>query len=126
LRWTVGMASVMPASLRGCVAPHPCIPAFRRHPCRMYLPTPDDPHDPHDPDTQRAADRRRLSNALKTAIAFLLLLLIVFGLQGLGDYRLFAVGASTAQGLLGILTAPLLHGSPEHLVANASALLILG
>jgi len=89
----------------------------------MYLPTPDDPHDP---DTQRAADRRRLGNAFKTAIAFLLLLVIVFGLQGLGDYRLFAVGAGTAQGLIGILTAPLLHGSPEHLIANASALLILG
>jgi membrane associated rhomboid family serine protease len=89
----------------------------------MYLPTPDDPLDP---EAQRALDRRRLGDALKGAIAFVLLLLIVFGLQGMGDYHPFAVGAGTIQGLPGILTAPLLHGSPEHLIANASALLILG
>ena len=89
----------------------------------MYLPTPDDPHDP---EAQRVHDRRRLGNALKGAIAFVLLLLVVFGLQGMGDYRAFAVGAGTVAGLPGILSAPLLHGSPEHLIANASALLILG
>src|SRR5690606_12304885 len=105
------------------VAPHPCIPPFRRHPWRMNLHTPDDPLDR---EAQRVAHRRRLGAALRGAIAFVLLLLMVFGLQGLGDYRLFAVGAGTAQGLIGILTAPLLHGSPEHLIANASALLILG
>ncbi|WP_298581346.1 rhomboid family intramembrane serine protease [uncultured Luteimonas sp.] len=89
----------------------------------MYLPS---PHDPHDPETQRAADRRRLGAALRGSIAFVLLLLIVFGVQGLGDYRAFAVAAGAVAGLPGILSAPLLHGSPEHLVANASALLILG
>ncbi|MGJ4803230.1 rhomboid family intramembrane serine protease [Luteimonas sp. SDU82] len=89
----------------------------------MYLPTPDDPVDT---EAQRALDKRRLGGALRGAIAFALLLLIVFGLQGLGDYRAFAVGARSLAGLPGILTAPLLHGSPEHLIANASALLILG
>jgi len=89
----------------------------------MYLPS---PHDPHDPETQRAADRRRLGAALRGSIAFVLLLLIVFGVQGLGDYRAFAVAAGAVAGLPGVLSAPLLHGSPEHLVANASALLILG
>ena len=89
----------------------------------MSLPS---PHDPHDPETQRAADRRRLGAALRGSIAFVLLLLIVFGVQGLGDYRAFAVAAGAVAGLPGILSAPLLHGSPEHLVANASALLILG
>src|SRR5690606_5856894 len=71
-------------------------------------------------------DRRRLGAALRGSIAFVLLLLIVFGVQGLGDYRAFAVAAGAVAGLPGILSAPLLHGSPEHLVANASALLILG
>src|SRR5690606_38567736 len=104
-------------------APHPCIAPFRRHPCPMYLPS---PHDPHDPETQRAADRRRLGAALRGSIAFVLLLLIVFGVQGLGDYRAFAVAAGAVAGLPGVLSAPLLHGSPEHLVANAAALLILG
>ena len=89
----------------------------------MYLPS---PHDPHDPETQRDADRRRLGAALRGSIAFVLLLLIVFGVQGLGDYRAFAVAAGAVAGLPGVLSAPLLHGSPEHLVANASALLILG
>lgn len=89
----------------------------------MYLPTPDDPRDP---EAQRAADKRRLGNALKGAILFVALLAIVFGLQAMGDYRAFAVAAGTAHGLAGILSAPLLHGSPAHLAANASALLILG
>lgn len=89
----------------------------------MYLSTPDDPRDP---DAQRAADKRRLGNALKGAIVFVALLAIVFGLQAMGDYRAFAVAAGTLPGLAGILGAPLLHGSPAHLAANASALLILG
>ena len=89
----------------------------------MYLSTPDDPRDP---DAQRAADKRRLGNALKGAIVFVALLAIVFGLQAMGDYRAFAVAAGTLHGLAGILGAPLLHGSPAHLAANASALLILG
>src|SRR3546814_2062093 len=33
---------------------------------------------------------------------------------------------STATGLLGVLTAPLLHGSPAHLGGNAVSLLLLG
>ena len=85
-----------------------------------------DPDDPHDPAAQRAADKRRLGNALKGSLGFVMLLVIVFGLQGLGDYRPYSVAAGVARGLPGILTAPLLHGSPEHLIANASSLLILG
>jgi len=89
----------------------------------MHLPSADDPRDPV---AQRAADKRRLASAARRSLGFVLLLVIVFGLQGMGDYRAFAVAAGTAQGLAGILGAPLLHGSPEHLVANASSLLILG
>ena len=38
----------------------------------------------------------------------------------------WTVTPRTAAGWLGMLTAPLLHGSPEHLMANALALLLLG
>ena len=89
----------------------------------MHLDMPETPFDPH---TQRAADKRRLGRALKASIGFVLLLVIVFGLQGLGDYRAFAVSPLSPQGLLGLFSAPLLHGSPAHLIANAGALLMLG
>ena len=58
----------------------------------MDLPAPDDPRDPV---AQRAADKRRLGSALRRSLAFVLLLVFVFGLQGLGDYRAFAVAAGT-------------------------------
>ena len=89
----------------------------------MHLRSADEPRDPV---AQRAADKRRLANAVRGSLAFVLLLVLVFGLQGLGDARALAVGPGSAAGLLGLLTAPLLHGSPAHLLANASALLILG
>jgi membrane associated rhomboid family serine protease len=86
----------------------------------------DMPEAPADPKAQHAADRRRLGNALKACILFVLLLVIVFGAQAMADWRPFAVSPWSWAGLPGVLTAPLLHGSPAHLVANASALLILG
>jgi membrane associated rhomboid family serine protease len=89
----------------------------------MQLHTPDDL-----PDTpeQRAADRRRLLRALNLSLAFVLLLTAVFWLQHGADYRPFAVAPRSVEGLLGLLTAPLLHGSAAHLAANAGALLLLG
>src|SRR5690606_23816066 len=96
--------------------PDPCIPAIRRHPWRMHLRSADEPRDPV---AQRAADKRRLANAVRGSLGFVLLLVVVFGLQGLGDARALAVGPGSAAGLLGLLTAPLLHGSPAHLLANA-------
>jgi len=89
----------------------------------MHLDTPEAPADPA---AQRLADRRRLSRALKASIAFVLLLVIAFGAQGLFDWHPLAVAPLSPAGLAGLLTAPLLHGSPAHLVANASALLLLG
>ncbi|MCD9004921.1 rhomboid family intramembrane serine protease [Luteimonas sp. XNQY3] len=86
----------------------------------------DSPDAPADPDAQRLHDRRRLSNALKASIAFVLLLVIMFGLQAAFDWRPLAVRPGEWAGLAGLLTAPLLHGSPGHLIANASALLLLG
>lgn len=89
----------------------------------MHLDMPDAPSDP---EAQRAADRRRLRTAAKASVYFVALLSAVFGLQAMGDWSRYAVRPLDAAGLLGVLTAPLLHGSPSHLVANASALLVLG
>lgn len=89
----------------------------------MHLDMPDAPLDPQ---AQRAADKRRLTRALQASIAFALLLVIAFGAQGLFDWRALAISPWSAGGLAGLLAAPLLHGSPAHLVANATALLMLG
>ena len=86
-------------------------------------------HTPEDlPDTpaQRAADRRRLLRALNASLAFVLLLSAVFALQQGKDIEAFAVTPHALAGLLGVLTAPLLHGSVEHIVANGTAVLMLG
>ncbi len=95
----------------------------RHHRCAMDLHIPEDV-----PDTpeQRAADRRRLLRALNASLAFVLLLAVVFWLQQDFDLRLFAVAPHSTAGLLGLLSAPLLHGSAEHLAANAASLLLLG
>lgn len=42
------------------------------------------------------------------------------------DFALFGIMPRTINGLLGILTAPLLHGSIQHLVSNTIPLLFLG
>lgn len=89
----------------------------------MQLSTPDTPADTP---AQRAADRRRVLRALNASLAFVLLLVAVFAAQGSFDWSAWAVAPHTAAGLRGVLTAPLLHGSPEHLGANAVSLLLLG
>jgi len=86
----------------------------------------DSPDSPADPEAQRRLDRRRLSTALKASVGAVLLLVIAFGLQAAFDWRPLAVRPGDWSGLIGVLTAPLLHGSPEHLIANGSALLLLG
>lgn len=84
-------------------------------------------HEPgFDPETQSRIDRSRIFRALNTSLALVLLLIIVFSAQDSFDWRPFAIAPLDTSGLLGILTAPLLHGSVEHIAANASALLILG
>lgn len=85
-------------------------------------PVPDTP----DPARQRALDRARLLRALNLSLAAVLLLVAVFACQGGFDWRPWAVAPWQGAGLRGVLTAPLLHGSLQHLVANSGALLILG
>ncbi|WP_374012762.1 rhomboid family intramembrane serine protease [Pseudoxanthomonas koreensis] len=71
-------------------------------------------------------DRRRVLRAFNASLAFILVLLVVFVAQPALDVGALAVAPGELPGLLGLLTAPLLHGSPQHLGANASAILILG
>src|SRR5690606_3553414 len=89
----------------------------------MHLDTPEPTLDPA---AQRRHDRGRLARALKASLAFVLLLVVMFSAQQAMDWRPFAVVPQTGAGLLGLLTAPLLHGSPGHLGANAVSLLLLG
>jgi membrane associated rhomboid family serine protease len=98
-------------------------PAPRHHVRSMHLP---DDAQPLDPKAQRAADRRRWLRAFNASLGFVLLLLVVFVLQGSVDLRAWAVQPGSMGGLRGLVGAPLLHGSFDHLAANAIALLMLG
>ena len=75
---------------------------------------------------QRLADRTRLRRALSASLGFVLLLAICFAAQHGVDFRFLTVSPRSLEGLLGVLTAPLLHGSVEHIVANGIAVLMLG
>ena len=86
----------------------------------------DMPEAPPDTPEQRKADRRRLQRAFNASLGLVLALCVVFAAQHAFAWDALAVGPRSAAGLLGILTAPLLHGSPEHLIANAIAILMLG
>ncbi len=77
-------------------------------------------------DAQRRLDRQRLRRALNASLGFVLLLAACFSAQHAFDWTFLTVTPWSAAGLLGLLAAPLLHGSVEHIVANAIALLMLG
>jgi len=83
-------------------------------------------HTPHDAEAQRQHDRRRLRRALNASLASVLLLAACFAIQHGFDWRFLTVIPRHAEGLLGLLTAPLLHGSPQHILANGTAVLLLG
>ena len=90
----------------------------------MHLDTPEPVIDPR---AQAAADRRRFVGALVAALAATAALVAIYIMQGLLlEPRGFAVVPGSAAGLVGVATAPLLHGSPAHLLANATAILMLG
>ena len=89
----------------------------------MHLPT---DALPDDPAAQRLHDRRRVRRGALASVASVLLLCVVFAFQGRIDVAAWSVTPHALHGLAGLLTAPLLHGSPEHLLANALALLFLG
>ena len=89
----------------------------------MHLPTNALPNDPL---AQRVRDRRRVKRAVLASLAAAARLCAVYLLQGRFDAMPWTVIPHALPGLVGILTAPLLHGSPEHLMANVLALLALG
>jgi len=81
------------------------------------------------PDPEFTSSRRAQRNfrlALKVAlllVGLLWLILMVDNVLGLGMTR-FGLRPGHLQGLLGIFTAPLLHGGMEHLFSNSLPLLI--
>lgn len=81
-----------------------------------------------DPELAAApAVRVRFRRALYWSMASVVVLWLVFFLQGFSpDVRAFSIQPQVRSGLLGILTAPLLHGSSGHLAANGLSVLILG
>ena len=70
---------------------------------------------------QRLADRSRLRRALNASLGFVLLLAVCFAAQHGFDFRFLTVSPRSVEGLLGVLTAPLLHGSVEHIVSAPAA-----
>lgn len=88
----------------------------------MDLPQTDIPDTP----AQRARDRGRVLRAFNLSLATVLVLAAVFFAQSGFDFRAFTVMPHSMQGLIGVLTAPLLHGDLTHLAMNGIAILMLG
>src|SRR5262249_44788223 len=89
------------------------------------------PMEIHIPDPQYTASERARANfrlAVRIAVAFVALIWAIQLLNwalGLGPED-FGVRPRELIGLPGILLAPLVHGSFEHLIANTPPLLVLG
>lgn len=71
------------------------------------------------------AVRLRFRRALLASMVFVVALGAIF-YAGLGEVRALSLVPQHLPGLVGVLTAPLLHGSAGHWLGNASALLVLG
>lgn len=75
---------------------------------------------------QKQVDRRRMRRAVVASGLGVALLWLCFGLQQTFDWTFLTVTPQSPEGLLGLLTAPLLHGSFKHILANSGALFLLG
>jgi membrane associated rhomboid family serine protease len=84
--------------------------------------------DHDDPELAAApAVLQRFKRALNCSMAAVIVLGLVFFWQGqFDDVSALSIQPQNPAGLIGILTAPLLHGSIGHLAANALSVLILG
>lgn len=82
----------------------------------------------HDPREQARVDRGRFLRALLLSAGFITVLWwIKLAETWLGaSFSALGVFPRSATGLVGILTAPLLHGSVGHLINNTLPLLVLG
>ncbi|HBK54965.1 MAG TPA: rhomboid family intramembrane serine protease [Xanthomonadales bacterium] len=79
-----------------------------------------------DPAAQAHADRRRIVHAALAAAAFVALLWwIKLFEQWLGAFSALTLRPGEWWGLIGIVSAPLLHGSVAHLSANTLPMLVL-
>ena len=97
--------------------------------------SPSTTHDPTDPHTMASlpdpglvhapAVLARFKRALNLSMVAVIVLALVFFLGGEAPAAL-TVQPQKLAGLIGIATAPLLHGSVEHLAANTLSVLILG
>ena len=71
--------------------------------------------------------KQQFNRALTFSLCWVAVLLAVFLMQDrLFATRPLAIQPQNIDGVIGVLTAPLLHGSFEHLASNAFAILILG
>lgn len=68
----------------------------------------------------------RFRRALNLSMAAVIALTAVFLAQGQFDVAPFSIHPQDPAALIGVLTAPLLHGSAGHLASNAISVLILG
>lgn len=81
-----------------------------------------------DPRAQARADRRRFWNAFLASAFFVAGLWWIKLLEGWLGQPLGALGVRPGEisGLIGVIAAPLIHGSVGHLVNNSLSLLVLG
>lgn len=81
-----------------------------------------------DPSVDRAIERARLLRGLLASAAITALLWWIAWFQhGLGwDFSGMTLRPGSVPGLIGVFSAPLLHGSLSHLVANTLPMLLLG
>ena len=68
----------------------------------------------------------RFRRALNISLGLIALLFGCFYLQQHIDYQAFSLQPGVFAGLVGVLAAPLLHGSFEHLFSNSFSILVLG
>lgn len=86
----------------------------------------DTPAPPPDPAQQRRLDVRRWRRAFNLSLAAVLALVATYAAQSTFDVGAWTVRPHAVDGLRGIATAPLLHGSAAHVGSNAIGLLALG
>ncbi|HWP94196.1 MAG TPA: rhomboid family intramembrane serine protease [Gammaproteobacteria bacterium] len=78
--------------------------------------------------TETVPSNMTLTRALVTSVLFVLLLWWIRLAETLFGWDLSPLGVAPREwsGLIGVFTAPLVHGSWEHLVANTPSLVLLG
>jgi membrane associated rhomboid family serine protease len=81
-----------------------------------------------DPAAQAATDRRRFVRAALASIAFVAVIWWIKLIETWLGMSFAGLGVRPGEwsGLVGVLAAPLLHGSPAHVLSNSLPMLVLG